>query len=99
MLDNLVKLVQFSLLILVKLLHDQLLRIDAIIHLLLKFLNRCLHPMPVIICWIDFLLLELLLYVAPDLAHLEVRVHLDHLELLLLVGVQVVAREAYPIED
>lgn len=55
--------------------------------------------MPVIICWVDFLLLELLLDVAPDLAHLEVRVHLDHLQLLLFVGVQVVSGEAYPVQD
>lgn len=99
MLDDLVKLVELSLLILVELLHDELLGIDAIIHLLFKLLNRRLHPMPIVVRRVYLLLLELLLDVAPDLAHLEVRVHLDHLELLLLVGIQVVAGEAYPVEN
>lgn len=99
MLDHLVKLGQLGLLILIKLLHDQLLGVDAVVHLLLELLDRSLHPVLVVLRWSDVLLLELLLDVAPDLAHLEVRVHLDHLQLLLLVGIEVVSREPHSVED
>lgn len=55
--------------------------------------------MSVVLGRADLLLLQLLLYITPDLAHLEMRVHLDHLELLLLVSVQVVPCKTHPIED
>lgn len=97
-LDHLVKLRQLGLLILIELFHDQLLGVDAVVHLLLELLDRGLHPMLVIFSRSYVVLLELLLDVAPNLAHLEVRVHLDHLQLLLLVGIKVVSGEAHTVE-
>ena len=98
-LDHLVELIQLGLLVLVELLHYQLLRIDAVAHLLLELLYRCLHPVPVVFSRCHAFLLELLLDIAPNLTHLEVRVHLDHLQFLLLIGIEVISGEAHSVED
>lgn len=55
--------------------------------------------MLVVFSWSYVFLLELLLDVAPDLAHLEVRIHLDHLQFLLLVSIEIVSGEAYSVEN
>lgn len=79
MFDDLIEGIQFALLILIELFHNQLLSVCAIIHLLLKFLYRGLHPVSVIFCCVQFLTLELHFNVPPYLSHLEMRIHLDHL--------------------
>ena len=84
-LDHLVELAQLVVLVLVELLHYQLLGVDAVVHLLLELLQGCLHPVTVIFGWLHPFFLQPLLYVAPDLSHLQMGVHLDHLQLLLLL--------------
>jgi hypothetical protein len=44
-------------------------------------------------------LLELFLDIAPNFTHLEVRVHLDHLQFLLLIGIEVVSGKAHSVEN
>lgn len=99
MLNHLVELIQLGLLVLVELLHDQLLRIDAVVHLLLELFNRCLHPVFVVFSRPHVFLLELFLDIAPNLTHLEVGVHLDHLQFLLLIGIEVVSGKAHSVEN
>jgi hypothetical protein len=97
--NDLIKLVELSLLVFVKLSHDELLCIGAIVHLLLKLLNGSLHPVLVIFSWTDLLLLQLPLDISPNLPHLEVGIHLDYLEFLLLVGVQIISCESYSVKN
>jgi hypothetical protein len=78
-LDDLVELIELSFLVLVEFLHNELLRVHAVIHLLLEFLECCCHPVLIVFSWRCLLLLQLLTDIAPDLSHLEVRVHLDDL--------------------
>lgn len=86
MLDHLIEFGQLYLLVFVELLHYQLLSVNAVIHLLFELLEGSCHPMVVVVCRLDALELHLFLYFSPYLAHLEVRVHLNYLEFLLLVG-------------
>ena len=79
MLDDLVELVQFSLLVFVELLYNQLLGVHAVANLLLELLQGCLHPVTVVLGRTYRRFLQLLFDVTPDLAHLEVWIHLDHL--------------------
>jgi hypothetical protein len=51
MLDDLIKLPKLMFLILIELLHDEFLRVDAIPHLLLELLQGGLHPMLVVFGW------------------------------------------------
>ena len=98
MLDNLVEFAQLRFLILVELLHYQLLSADTIAHLFLEFFKGRLHPVTVVLSRLYFALLELSADVPPDFPHLEVRVHLNHLQLLLLLGRQVVSGKTHPVQ-
>ena len=95
---NLVEFAQLRFLILVELLHNQLLSAYTIAHLFLEFLKGCLHPVTVVLSRLYFALLKLPPAVTPDLSHLEVRIHLNHLQLLLLLGRQVVSSKAHPVQ-
>jgi hypothetical protein len=53
----------------------------------------------VVISWSDVFLLKLLLDIAPDLSHFEVRIHLNHLQFLLFVGVEIVSGKTHSIQD
>jgi len=99
MLDNLVKFGEFGLLVFVELLHNESLRVNAVVHLLVKLLKGSCHPVTVVVSCLNPFLLHLLSDLAPDLSHLEVRVHLNHLQLLLFVGCEVVACESYSIQN
>jgi hypothetical protein len=43
--------------------------------------------------------MELLFNITPDLADLEVRIHLDDLNLLLLISMQIILRKACPVKN
>ena len=75
---DLIELAQLGLLVLVELLYDELLSVDAVTRLLRELLQRRLHPVAVVLSWSYLGLCQLLLYISPDFSHLEVRVHLDH---------------------
>ena len=90
MFDHLIKFTKLTLLILVELAHYQFLSVYTVAHLFFELLESCLHPMTVIFCRFDIALLQLSLNVSPNLAHLEMRVHLNHFQFLLLVCCQVV---------
>ena len=96
--DDLVELAEFSFLVFVELFHDELLSVDAVVHLFLELLERSGHPVCVVLGRPYSLRAQLPGYLTPDFPHFEVRVHLDHFQLLLLLGSQVVARETDPIE-
>ena len=98
MLDHLVKLAQLCLLVLVELPHDQLLGAHTVAHLLLELLQGCLHPVIVVLRRLHSSVRQLPPDVAPDLSHLEVRVHLYHLQLLLFLRRQVVPGKSHPVK-
>jgi hypothetical protein len=97
--DDLVKFGQLGFLIFIELFHDEFLRIGAVVHLLLELFDGGLHPMFVIFSRRDVLLLQLLLDVSPDLAHFEVRIHLNHFQFLLLISIEVISGESHSIQN
>lgn len=54
--------------------------------------------MTVILSWLYSWLFQLVSYVMPYFAHFEVRVHLNHLQLLLLMSCQIISGETYSIK-
>lgn len=99
MFDDLIKFIEFCLLCFVVFFHNQLLCVDAVVHLLIELLNCGLHPMPVVFRGVDVLLFQLMPNFSPNLSHFEVRVHLNHLEFLLFVGVQIIDGESDSVEN
>ena len=98
MLDHLVEFAQLCLLVLVELPHDQLLGAYTVAHLFLELLQGRLHPMLVVLRRLHSGVRQLPPDVAPDFTHLEVRVHLNHLQFLLFLRRQVVSGESHPVK-
>ena len=78
---------------------QDLLIVDGSFCLLPALLDASLHPVSVVTCWFQISILELLLYVSPDLTIFQIWVQLDDLNLLLLKWGQLVEVKATSVES
>lgn len=72
---------------------------DSRLSLLTRFLDARLHPVAIVTSRLDVEILELLVDVAPDLTVAQVRVKLNDLHELLLVGREFMQIEAATVES